>query len=82
MPFHHTQMPVKSDKGSIIRQLILDNRDNSEDFKEIVELTETLERTRNLKTRTQIPKTMALFEVLWDLPDDHFKLIARMSRES
>ena len=89
MPFHHTQMPVKSDKqvllselGSTIRQLILDNRDNSEDFKEIVELTETLERTRNLKTRTQIQKTMALFEVLWDLPDDHFKLIARMSRES
>ena len=42
MPFHHTQMPVKSDKqvllselGSTIRQLILDNRDNSEDFKEI-----------------------------------------------
>jgi len=89
MPFHHTQMPKKSDKqvllselGSTIKQLILDNRDNSEDFKEIVELTETLERTRNLKTRTHIPKTTALFDILWDLPDDQFKLIARMSRES
>ena len=89
MPFHHTQMPKKSDKqvllselGSTIKQLILDDRDNSEDFKEIVELTETLERTRNLKTRTHIPKTTALFDILWDLPDDQFKLIARMSRDS
>ena len=89
MPFHHTQMPKKSDKqvllselGSTIKQLILDDRDNSEDFKEIVELTETLERTKNLKTRTHIPKTTALFDNLWDLPDDQFKLIARMSRES
>jgi len=89
MPFHHTEMPKKSDKqvllselGSTIKPLILDDRDNSEDFKEIVELTETLERTRNLKTRTHIPKTTALFDILWDLPDDQFKLIARMSRES
>jgi hypothetical protein len=44
MPFHHTEMPKKSDKqvllselGSTIKQLILDDRDNSEDFKEIVE---------------------------------------------
>ena len=58
MSFHHTQMPKKSDQqvllselGSTIKQLILDDRDNSEDFEEIVELTETLERTRNLKTR-------------------------------
>ena len=82
-------MPLKSDKqvllselGSTFKQTILDNKDNSKDFKEIVELTETLEKTRNLKTRTEIPKTMALFDILWDLPDDQFKLIARMSRES
>ena len=82
-------MPLKSDKqvllselGSTFKQTILDNKDNSKDFKEIVELTETLERTRNLKTRTHIPKTTTLFGVLWDLPDDQFELIARMSRES
>jgi uncharacterized protein YigA (DUF484 family) len=53
-------MPLKSDKqvllselGSTFKQTILDNKDNSEDFKEIVELTETLERTRNLDQLAQ-----------------------------
>ena len=82
-------MPVKSDKqvllddlGTLIKQLILDNRDDSEDFNEIVELTDTLVRTRNLKTRQHVPKTTAFFDILWDLPEDQFRLIARMTRES
>ena len=82
-------MPVKSDKqvllddlGTLIKQLILDNRDDSEDFKEIVELTDTLVRTRNLKTREHVPKTTAFFDILWDLLEDQFRLIARMTRES
>lgn len=89
MPGNFCIMPTKSDRvvlleqfGTIIKQLILDGHEKSEDFKEIVELNDVLTRSRNLKTREPIPKTRAFFEIIWDLPDDQFRLIARMNREA
>jgi len=57
-------MAIKSEKqvlleqfGVVIKQLILDDREDSEDYDEIIELTEALQLTRNLKTRKHVPKT-------------------------
>ena len=68
MPYNWYKMPTKSDRvvlleqfGSIIKQLILDGEEDSEDFKEIVELNAVLTRSRNLKSREPIPKTRAFF---------------------
>ena len=89
MPYNWYKMPTKSDRvvlleqfGSIIKQLILDGEEDSEDFKETVELNAVLTRSRNLKSREPIPKTRAFFDIVWDLPDDQFRLITRMNRES
>ena len=68
--------------GEVIKQLILDYREDSEDFDEILELTEVLQSTRNLKRREHVPKTTAFFDIIWDLPDDQFRLVARMNRDS
>jgi hypothetical protein len=52
MPHNWSKMPTKSDRvvlleqfGSIIKQLILDGEEDSEDFKEIVELNAVLTRS-------------------------------------
>ena len=33
-------------------------------------------------SREHVPKTTAFFDILWDLLEDQFRLIARMTRES
>ena len=82
-------MSKKSDRQILLeefectlRHMILFGEEESEGFSEVMELYEGLSGTRNLNERNKIPKTRGIVQILMELPENEFKVMARMNKES
>lgn len=82
-------MPCLSDRAKLISQLdyvlkmlIIDGKENTKDFVEIMDIRCYLGETRCLNSREVIPKTKAMQDMLFYYPDREFLQIVRMSKQA
>ena len=68
--------------GSLLKQLITDDLDGTVDFSELSEIYEGLSNSRYLNTRKAIPNSDAIRNLIWNLPDKEFKILARCDPDS
>mmetsp|Transcript_6856 Transcript_6856/g.6158 ORF Transcript_6856/g.6158 Transcript_6856/m.6158 type:complete len:404 (+) Transcript_6856:89-1300(+) len=83
-------MPSLSEKQKIIKEIdeiliamILFNDDDSDDFKELMDVRMSILTTRYLNARNNIPKNdLDSVEMIWLYEDKEFKQIVRMDKQS
>jgi hypothetical protein len=82
-------MPRVSERASffaefdfVLRLLIMDGKENTRAFTEVLEMKIGLLSVRNLNPIEPIPKIKALNALLWQYPDRDFRQIVRMDRQS
>jgi hypothetical protein len=82
-------MPSLTDRAKLICQLdfvlkilIIDGKENTKDFIEMMEIRCGLGEMRYLNEREAIPKTKAMQDMLFYYPDKEFGQIVRMSKQA
>jgi hypothetical protein len=82
-------MPSLTDRAKLICQLdfvlkilIIDGKENTKDFIEMMEIRCGLGEMRYLNEREAIPKTKAMQDMLFYYPDKEFVQIVRMSKQA
>mmetsp|Transcript_1434 Transcript_1434/g.2340 ORF Transcript_1434/g.2340 Transcript_1434/m.2340 type:complete len:249 (+) Transcript_1434:147-893(+) len=82
-------MPIPSDRRKLIKQLefvlqvlAADGLEGTKEFNDFFELLAQLECSRTLNAIQRIPKSSAMEQLLFDLPEREFKLFARCDKAS
>jgi hypothetical protein len=82
-------MPKRSERRYLIFQLdyiakllVINGKEKSSELKDVLELRAGLSASRFLNGRTTVPKSNALAQMLFLYPEDDFKQIVRMNKDS
>ena len=82
-------MPLLSERQALLKQLdtvlkylMLDGKEESEDFKEVYELKGSISRTRYFNLRVHLEKNRTMHDMLWRVSDRDFKQWVRCEKSS
>ena len=82
-------MPKRSKREELLgelefvgKRMILEDKDRSPEFREIMELENLVENCRYLDPKVPVPKQEGFFDMFWNFSDVDFVKIVRMTKET
>lgn len=82
MPKVSERQTTISETELLLRQLVIEDEDGTEEFEEIVDIQATILSSRYLNLREYVQKNRSMNEMLWTYSDFDFKQAVRMNKRS